>query len=294
VIDPPNYRPRRSVLYVPAINERAMAKARTLPVDGLIIDLEDSVAPAQKAAARANLFRSLHGGDFTSAEVVVRINGLDSPWGKDDLAAVIDLPLQGVLLPKIQSRRQVLTTIDVLGLLGANPDLPLWLMAETPRGILELADIASASHHVKVIVMGTADLGKAARIPESDDRMGMLYALSHCVMVARGLGLDVLDGVFGNLEDDAGFRAACEHGRALGFDGKTLIHPRQIDYANEAFGVTAGQLTHARRVLAAWEDASSQGLGVAVLDGQLVEHLHVDEAERTVAMAAAIQRRNGR
>ncbi len=271
-----------------------MAKARTLPVDGLIIDLEDSVAPAQKTAARANLFRSLHGGDFTSAEVVVRINALDSPWGKDDLAAVIDLPLQGVLLPKIQSRRQVLTTIDVLGLLGADPDLPLWLMAETPRGIVELADIASASRHVKVIVMGTADLSKAARVPESGDRLGMLYALSHCVMVARALGLDVLDGVFGNLEDDAGFRAACEQGRSLGFDGKTLIHPRQIDSANEAFGVTAGQLTHARRVLAAWEDASSQGLGVAVLDGQLVEHLHVDEAERTVAMADAIRRRNGR
>ena len=286
--------PRRSVLYVPAINERALAKARTLPVDALIIDLEDSVAPDQKTVARANLFRSLRGGDFSSAELVVRINALDTPWGKDDLAAVAELPLQGVLLPKIETRRQVLTTIDVLALLKANPDLPLWLMAETPRGVTQLADIAAASHHVKVIVMGTADLSKATRIPETDDRVGLLYALSHCVMIARALGLDVLDGVFGNLEDESGFRAACDQGRALGFDGKTLIHPRQIDYANEAFGVSDAELAHARRVVAAWEEARSQGLGVAVLDGQLIERLHVDEAERTVALAAEIRRQERR
>ena len=279
---------------MPAINERALAKARTLPVDALIIDLEDSVAPDQKTVARGNLFRSLRGGDFSSAELVVRINALDTPWGKDDLAAVAELPLQGVLLPKIETRRQVLTTIDVLALLKANPDLPLWLMAETPGGVTQLADIAAASHHVKVIVMGTADLSKATRIPETSDRVGLLYALSHCVMIARALGLDVLDGVFGNLDDEKGFRAACDQGRALGFDGKTLIHPQQIDYANQAFGVSAAELAYARRVVAAWDEARSQGLGVAVLDGQLIERLHVDEAERTVALAAEIRRHERR
>ena len=283
--------PRRSVLYVPAINERAMTKARQLPADVLIIDLEDSVAPDRKSEARANLFRSLRDGDFSSAEMVVRINALDTPWGKDDLAAVIELPVAAILLPKIESPRQVLTIIDVLALLGADPDLPLWLMAETPRGIVQLDAIAAATHHVKAIVMGTADLSKATRIPEDADRSGMQYALSHCVMVARSLGLIVLDGVFGNLEDDPGFRRACEQGRALGFDGKTLIHPRQIDVANEVFGVAASELAHARRVMAAWDEASSQGQGVAVLDGRLVERLHVDEAERVIATADAIRRR---
>ncbi len=284
--------PRRSVLYVPAINTRALTKARTLPVDGLIIDLEDSVAPDQKTEARANLFRSLRDGDFSAAEITVRINALDTPWGKDDLAAVAELPLQGVLLPKVESPRQVLTTIDVLALLGADADLPLWLMAETPQGLRQLAEIAAASQHVKVIVMGTADLSKAMRIPETGDRQGLTYALSRCVLIARALGLDVLDGVFPNLGDAAGFRAACDQGRALGFDGKTLIHPQQIDYANEAFGVSASQLAQAHKVVAAWETARSEGRGVAVLDGQLVERLHVDDAERTIAMSDAIRRRS--
>jgi citrate lyase subunit beta/citryl-CoA lyase len=286
--------PRRSVLYVPATNERALAKARSLPADALIIDLEDSVAPEQKAQGRMNLFRNLRDGDFAKAEIIVRINALDTPWGKDDLAAVAELPLQGVLLPKVDSPRQVLTTVDILALLGADSDLPVWIMAETPLGLVHLAEIGAASPHVKVIVMGTADLAKATRIPDKGDRNGLIYALSRCVLIARALGLEVLDGVFGNLEDDAGFRAACDQGRLLGFDGKTLIHPRQIEYSNEVFGISSAQLAHARKILSAWDAASADGQGVAVLDGQLVERLHVDEAERTVAMADAIRRRNRR
>jgi citrate lyase subunit beta/citryl-CoA lyase len=286
--------PRRSVLYVPAINERALAKARSLPVDTLILDLEDSVAPDQKSAARTNLLGNLRDGNFSDAEIVVRINALDTPWGKDDLAAVAEMPLHGVLLPKVESPRQVSTTVDVLALLGADPGLPVWLMAETPRGLLHLEEIASASPHVKVIVMGTADLSKAARIPESGERSGLVYALSRCVLIARALGLEVLDGVYGNLEDEAGYQASCEQGRRLGFDGKTLIHPRQIEYANKVFGVSSDQLAQARRILDAWDVAVSEGRGVALVDGQLVERLHVEDAQRTVALADAIGRQNRR
>jgi len=280
------FRPRRSVLYVPGANQRALDKARELDADGLIFDLEDSAAPGAKQRAREQVRRALLAGNFGTRELVVRINGLDTPWGEADLAAVAQLAIDAVLLPKVDAPSQLAAVTARLKVAGAPPELMLWAMIETPRGVLAVGAIA-ATPRLRCLVVGAEDLAAALRVPPSNLRDGLGAALERTVLAARAHGLDVLDGVHTNLNDDDGLRAQCAQGRALGFDGKTLIHPGQIAAANQAFTPDPEAVARARAIVAAGARAERRGDGVTVLDGRLVERLHVTEARRILALAAA-------
>jgi citrate lyase subunit beta / citryl-CoA lyase len=281
-------RPRRSVLFMPASNHRALEKGRTLPADGLIFDLEDAVAPEAKAEARAGLAAALAAGGYGGRELGVRVNAAGTPGWAEDLAAAARLPIHAVVLPKVETPEVVHETVAALEAAGAPEGLALWVMIETPRGIGAVARIATAHRRLACLALGTSDLAKELRLPPDPQRTGLLHALSACVLGARMGGLDVLDGVHPQFDDDAGLRTLCHQGRRLGFDGKTLIHPRQIAPANEIFSPTPEELTAAEKTLAAWAAARAQGAGVAVVDGRLIESLHVEEARRTVALAEAI------
>lgn len=283
--------PLRSVLYIPGANPRALDKARALPADGLILDLEDAVAPEAKVPARDMVVRALAGCDYGQRRRVVRVNGLDTPWGEADIAALARAGADAILLPKVESPATVAAAIAALDRAGGPAGLPLWIMAETPRGILGIERIAAAHPRLEVIVMGTSDLAKELRVRHTPDRVGLVASLGRCVLAARTEGLEILDGVHLDLQDEPGFAAACEQGRDMGFDGKTLIHPRQIDTANRVFGVSLEELQRAQRIIAAWREAQQAGRGVCVVEGRLVEQLHVQEAERTVAMHEAIRER---
>ncbi|BCX16643.1 MAG: CoA ester lyase [Geminicoccaceae bacterium] len=286
-------RPRRSALYVPGSNARALDKARTLPADVLLLDLEDAVAPDAKEAARENVLAVLRAREgFGFRELVVRVNGLDTAWGWADLAALARAGADAILLPKVESADGVRRARTVLGEAGAPAELPIWCMMETPRGILRALEIAEAPA-VACLVMGTSDLTKDLHALHTGERLPMLVALGTCLLAARAAGIAILDGVHLDLSDTAGFAAACRQGRELGFDGKTLIHPSQIGPANAAFGPDAAAVEQARRIVAAYEEARARGAGVAVLDGRLIEALHVREAERVLALAAAIAERGG-
>jgi citrate lyase subunit beta/citryl-CoA lyase len=279
---------RRSVLYVPGFNPRAMDKAKTLEADAIILDLEDAVAPEAKTAARGLVLQALRAGGFGRREVAIRVNGLDTPWGADDLVAVAASGADAVLLPKITGPQEVceaLRRVDA----GGGASLQAWVMAETPQAVLAMDSIASLAPRVTVIVMGTADLAKCLRVPPQPPRAGLVTALSLCVLAARARGLDILDGIFTDLRDEPGFREACLQGKALGFDGKTLIHPAQIALANEIFGVSAAQAAEAARIVAAWESATATGKGIAMLDGRMVERLHAEEARRLLALHEALR-----
>lgn len=281
-------RPRRSLLFMPGSNARALVKARELAADGLIFDLEDAVAPAAKSEARAAVCAALSAGGYGRRELIVRVNGLDTPWGRDDLAAVARCGGDAVLLPKVENGAIVRRTLDLLQEFGAPDDLEVWCMLETPRGVLRAEEIASASTRVAALVMGTSDLTKELRARHTADRRPLLASLSHCLLVARAYGLTALDGVHLDLHDEAGFAAACRQGVELGFDGKTLIHPKTIAVANSLFAPDAAALASARKIISVHAAAMERGEGVAVVDGQLIENLHVDEARRLVALAAAI------
>lgn len=285
-----NPRLRRSALYMPGSNARALEKARTLAADVVIMDLEDAVAPEAKVAARAAVVQAVGAGGFGDREVVIRINGLDTPWAADDLAAVAGSKAGAVLLPKVEDGPQLRETIRRLDQAGGT-QLPVWVMAELPQAVLAIDAVASLAPRVAVIVMGTADLARAMRLPADPQRLGLLGALSHCVLAARTRGLDILDGIFAEFRDPAGFRDACQQGKALGFDGKTLIHPDQIAAANEVFGVSAEEAAEARRIVAAWDAAAASGRGIAVLDGRMVERLHADDARRVLALHEATRPR---
>ena len=279
-------KPRRSVLFMPGSNARALEKARTLPADALILDLEDAVAPEAKAAARAQVLAAVRAGGYGPREVVVRVNAPGTPWAADDLAAVAHAPVDAVLLPKVESAETVTTALAALG-----PAPAVWCMLETPRGILNAASIAGASPRVGALVMGTSDLTKDLHARPTRDRLPLVTSLELCVLAARAAGIAALDGVHLDLDDDAGFAAACRQAADLGFDGKTLIHPRQVAAANEAFAPTPSEAEWARRVIAAHAEATAAGRGVVVLDGRLVENLHVDDARRVLALADAIAAR---
>ncbi len=284
-------RPRRSALYVPGSNRRALDKARELPADVLLLDLEDAVAPDAKEAARATLCELLADrGAFGRRELVVRVNGLDTPWGHADLEALAAAGADAILLPKVESGDAVRRARAVLAAAGVAEPPPIWCMMETPRGILRALEIAEAPG-VTCLVMGTSDLTKDLHARHTADRLPMLVALGSCLLAARAAGIAILDGVHLDLNDAEGFAAACRQGRALGFDGKTLIHPSQIGPANEAFGPSAAEIEQARRIVEAYGRARAEGRGVAVLDGRLIEVVHVREAERTLALAAAIAER---
>lgn len=284
----PTLRPRRSVLYMPGANARALDKARGLPADCLILDLEDAVAPAAKALAREQLATALREGGYGRREIVVRVNGLNTPWGRDDIAAVAKLGADAILFPKIESGAQVCEAVAALDAAGAPAGLPVWIMAETPRAVQSIDAIAAAHPRLGAIVVGTSDLAKDLRVRHTPGRAGLLPSLALCVLAARAHGLDIIDGVHLDLNDDTGLAAACEQGRDLGFDGKSLIHPRQIAAANTAFAPAAEDMERARRIIDAWEAAQRDGQGVVLVDGRLVENLHVDEAYRTLSLNEAI------
>lgn len=281
-------RPRRSVLYMPGANARALDKARTLDADALILDLEDAVAPDAKAQARTQVAAALREGGYGRRECIVRVNALDTPLGLDDVRAIAQAGADAVLLPKVESPDQLAALAQALDAAGAPAGLPLWAMAETPLGFLRLDAIAGGHARLAAIVVGTSDLVKDLHARHTPSRDETLLARSLAVMAARAHGLTVLDGVHLDLNDDAGLQDACRQGRDQGFDGKTLIHPRQIAAANAAFAPTPEELDTARRRLQAWTAAQAEGKGVAVVDGALVENLHAQEAERVLALAQAI------
>ena len=282
---------RRSMLYMPASNERALEKAKTLPVDALVFDLEDAVAPDAKIAARAAAVAAANSKAYGAREVLIRANALDTVWCADDLAAAAGSGADGVVLPKISGPDDVLRAAGILCTAGAPGHFALWAMMETPRGILASAAIADSSPRLAGFLIGTADLAKDLHCAHPADRAPMLYALQQCVLAARAFDLFVLDGVHIDLDDEAGFNDACQQGRAMGFDGKTLIHPRQIAGANVAFEPSAAEIARAQRLVAAHKVAAAKGKGVTVLDGRLVEVLHVREAERLLAQADMIAER---
>jgi citrate lyase subunit beta / citryl-CoA lyase len=283
----PPPRPRRSLLFMPGSNPRAMEKAAELPADGVIFDLEDAVAPDAKAAARANVAAALSRHGYGRRELVVRANALDTEWGEADLKAAAAMTLDAVLLPKVESPQQVRDSIAVLDRAGAPPGMAVWCMIETPRGVLAAPAIA-ASPRVAALVMGTSDLTADLRAQTMPDRLPLLTALQLVLLAARAQGLAALDGVHLDLADDHGFTAVCAQGRALGFDGKTLIHPKQIAAANAAFAPGPSDVAQARKIIAAHQAALAAGKGIVVVDGRLIENLHVAAAHRTVALAEAI------
>jgi citrate lyase subunit beta/citryl-CoA lyase len=287
----PAVRPRRSVLYVPGTNARAIEKGRTLPADGLILDLEDAVAPASKEEARRRALAAIAQGGFGHREVVLRVNGAGTPWGAADLDAAARSGADAVLLPKVESAEEVRAAERALDLAGGRPDLPIWCLVETPRGVLAAAEIAAATPRLACLVMGTSDLVKDLRARHTPGRTEVLASLSLVLLAARANGLVALDGVHLDLADDAGFEASCRQGRDLGFDGKTLVHPRTLDVANRVFAPSPDEVAAARRIIAAHGEAEAAGKGVVVVDGRLVEALHVAEARRLVALAEAIAAR---
>ncbi len=286
----PTARPRRSLLYMPGSNARALEKARTLAADGLILDLEDAVAPDAKAAARAQVAAALEAGGYGGRELVVRVNGLETPWGAEDLAAAARLPAHAVLVPKVESAEMVAEVEGRLAAAGASAELAIWCMMETPLGILHAEAIAASSKRVGCLVMGTSDLAKDLHAAHTRIRLPMLTSLGLAILAARAHGLAILDGVHLDLADDEGFAASCRQGKELGFDGKTLIHPKTIAAANEIFGPTAAEVACAERIIAAHAEAARAGKGVVLVDGKLIENLHVENAERLVALAEAILR----
>jgi citrate lyase subunit beta/citryl-CoA lyase len=286
-------RPRRSVLYMPGSNPRALEKARELPADVLILDLEDAVAPEAKLQARDAVVKAIQQG-FGDREVLVRINGLDTRWWVEDIDAAASARPDAVLVPKVSSPRQLQDLAARLVDMGTDPHVRVWAMLETPLAMLNVRDIAAAALDSETrlagFVMGTNDLAKDTRARLVAGRAPMLPWLMNCLAAARAYGLDILDGVYNDIGDAAGFAAECRQARDLGFDGKTLIHPRQIEPCNEAFSPTAEEVDAARKIIAAFDLPENENKGVLQIEGRMVERLHAEMARRVVAIDAAIKR----
>jgi citrate lyase subunit beta/citryl-CoA lyase len=285
-----DFRPRRSVLYMPSSNERALEKARTIPCDALILDLEDAVAPDEKPAARDAACAAAASGAYGRREVTIRVNGADTEWHADDLAAACAAGPDGIVVPKVSSADEVLALVDTMAAHGAPDHTALWAMVETPRAMLHAEEIAAASERLTVLVMGTNDLAKElypsmhpGHVP---GRGPLLIGLSLALLAARATGTAIVDGVYNDVKDADGFLAECRQGREMGFDGKTLIHPGQVEGANATFAPSEQAVEEARGILQAWEDGA--GSGVVTYQGRMVEFLHVDAARRTLAVHEAI------
>lgn len=281
-------RPRRSVLYMPAANERALEKAKTLPADAIIFDLEDAVAPDAKEAARPNAVAAASSGEYGSRELTIRCNGLDTPWGADDLHAAAGSCASAVVIPKVSSVAYLDEVSSILDAAGAPEGLRIWAMIETPTAIFDVRAIA-AHPRVAVLVMGTNDLARELRSSlGAAGRHPLLPHLAAALAAAREAGKVILDGVYNDVKDLDGFRAECVQGMEMGFDGKTLIHPGQVDITNDVWAPSEAEVEHARRVIAAFDEAVAQGKGVVTVDGRMIENLHVANAQRTIAVADAI------
>jgi citrate lyase subunit beta/citryl-CoA lyase len=284
-------RPRRSVLYMPGSNARALEKAKIIAADVLILDLEDAVAPDAKVAARDQVCAAVTAGGYGRRELIIRVNALDTPWGDADVKAAVMAAPDAILLPKPSTAEDIARAERALA--GAPEKTRLWAMIETPLAILNVQAIAAAAKQpgarLACFVMGTNDLVKETRADLSQSRRPALYWLSATITAARAYGLDVLDGVYNNFKDSTGFRKECMHGRALGFDGKTLIHPDQVAIANEVFAPPEAEVVWARKIIAAFDQPENKGKGVITVEGRMVELLHADMARRTVAIADAIK-----
>ena len=283
-----NHRPRRSVLYMPGSNARALEKSRALSADGLIFDLEDAVAPDAKLKARSQVIQAVEVGGYGKREILIRTNGLNTPWGYDDLVAVAKAGSDAVLLPKVESAEMVRQAESVLEAHGAPPELAIWCMMETPRAMLHAEEIADASPRLRGLVMGTSDLAKDLQAQHTAMRLPLITSLGLCMLAARAARIAILDGVYLNLNDHEGFVDSCRQGAELGFDGKTLIHPKQLEAANQVFAPSEDEIRLSRKIIDAYAKAEAQGRGVVVVDGKLIEKLHVDHAKRVVALAEAI------
>jgi citrate lyase subunit beta / citryl-CoA lyase len=289
-------RPRRSVLYMPGSNAKALAKAKTQPADALILDLEDSVAPDQKIAAREQVVQAVRAGGFGSREVVIRVNGPHTPWGEDDLAAASAAQPDAILLPKVDGPGAIMVAARVLREAEAPEGTRIWAMMETPNAILNAGSIASVaadpSSRLAVLVMGLNDLAKETRAKLTPGRPTMTAWLASCVVAARAHGVDILDGVYNDIQDLDGFRLECLQGRDMGLDGKTLIHPSQVDICNDVFAPTSAEVESAAAIIDAFALPENAGKGVIQLNGRMVELLHADMARRTLTIADAIAARN--
>jgi citrate lyase subunit beta/citryl-CoA lyase len=273
---------------MPGSNARALEKARSLAADCLILDLEDAVAPDAKAAARDQVVAAVRAGGYGGRELVIRVNGLETPWGQADLAAAATSGADAVLLPKVDGPDMVRQAERILAAAGAPASLAIWCMMETALGMLNAKEIAAASPRLGALVLGTSDLVKELHARHTPLRLPVITALGLCLLAARAYGLVVLDGVHLDLEDEAGFAASCEQGLELGFDGKTLIHPRQLDACNRVFSPNPEEIAQARRIMEGFAAAQAEGKAVVLVDGKLVEALHVDNARRVIALAEAI------
>ena len=280
-------RPRRSVLYMPGSKPRALEKARGLAADVLILDLEDAVVPAEKAAARQQVLDAVAQGGYGSRELVIRINGLDTEWGADDLAAAATSGADAVLIPKVESNAMIADAVTRLEAAGAPEAMAVWAMMETPLGMLNAARIA-ASPRLACLVMGTNDLVKELDAAHTETRQPVITALGLCMLAARAYGLAIVDGVYNAFKDEDGLRTSCIQGKEMGFDGKTLIHPAQLGVTNEVFAPSPDEIALAERYVAAFAETEAAGQGVAVVDGRIVENLHVETARKLLGRAEAI------
>ena len=281
------YRPRRSVLYMPASNERALEKAKSLLVDALILDLEDAVAPDAKEQARENACAAVRSGEYGRRELTIRVNGIGTQWHDADVEAACAAGPDGIVVPKVGSADEVRQLVAAMEAAGAPEHTKLWAMVETPQAMMHCEEIAGASERLAVLVMGTNDLAKELHAEHVPGRQPLLTGLSLCLLAARATGTVIIDGVYNNVKDAEGFEAECLQGRQMGFDGKTLIHPGQVDACNTAFAPSEAQVEEARGILQAWE--AGAGSGVVTYNGRMVENLHVETARRVLDIDEAIR-----
>jgi len=285
-------RPRRSLLFMPGSNARALEKARVLPADGIILDLEDSVAPDAKAMARDQIAKAIAAGGFGKREVLIRINSLDTPWWIDDIGMAAKAKPDGILVPKISTVADLNAVADRLGDINADASIRVWAMIETARAVLDADKLAAAAKDSEIrlagFVFGPNDISRETRIRMQPGRAAMLPMISHCILAARAYGLEIFDGPYSDFSNVDGFNQECTQARDLGFDGKTLIHPGQIEACNAIFTPPADEVAKARRIIAAFELPENAARGAISLDGQMVERLHAEMARRTIALADSI------
>ena len=284
------YRPRRSVLYMPAANQRALEKAKDIPADALIFDLEDAVAPDAKELAREQACNAAASSDYGNRELTIRCNGLDTPWGREDILAAAEAAPSAVVIPKVDGPEYLAQVSEVLDEGGAPAATEIWAMVETPAGILCVDQIAQFER-TAVLVMGTNDMAKELRASITQNRHTLLPYLAMCLLAARAADVGILDGVYNDINNEEGFEQVCRQGAEMGFDGKTLIHPSQVAPTNESFSPSLDELDFHQRVIEEFEAAQNEGRGVLTVDGKMIENLHVDEARRAIAMAEVIAER---
>jgi len=282
------YRPRRSVLYMPGANDKALEKAKTLPTDAIIFDTEDSVAPDMKSAARDKVAAAAASGEYGDRELTIRVNSLETVWATDDLRSAAAAGPSGIVVPKVGSAADVAQVEKIIEAAGVPDHTTIWAMLETPAAIENAVEIATSSERLAVLIMGTNDLAKELHAGLVPGRAPLLWGLARCVNAARFASKVILDGVYNDVKNPDGFAAECAQGAEMGFDGKTLIHPTQVDPANAAFAPSADEIEYSRRVIEAFEAGIAEGKGVVTVDGKMIENLHVDNARRAIAFADAL------